>query len=150
MKYPGMILLAFALAAALCAQDTKTDLFVGTWKLNVAKSKFKPGPAPQGSTVTIEADGKIAVQEVDQKGQATNWSVTPSEGAPVAVTGLPDMTVIQKRINDRTMEHTWKSGNSIEKGRAVVSKDGKVMTYTLTGTGQDGKPEHDVQVFEKQ
>ena len=35
-----------------------TDPRVGTWKLNVAKSKYNPGPAPQSQTLTIEPSGK--------------------------------------------------------------------------------------------
>jgi hypothetical protein len=35
-------------------------------------------------------------------------------------------------------------------GKNVISKNGKTMTYTLTGTGSDGKPVHDVEIWEKQ
>jgi hypothetical protein len=31
---------------------------VGTWKLNVEKSKFNPGPAPKSSVLTYEAVGE--------------------------------------------------------------------------------------------
>jgi hypothetical protein len=60
-----LILCALALAAA-------DDPFVGTWKLNVAKSKFSPGPAPQSQTVTIGADNKVEVSGTDSEGQAVN------------------------------------------------------------------------------
>src|SRR5438552_2745327 len=35
-----------------------SDPRVGTWKLNVAKSKYSPGPAPQSQTLKVEASGK--------------------------------------------------------------------------------------------
>jgi len=35
-----------------------SDPRVGTWKLNVAKSKYNPGPAPQSQTLKVEASGK--------------------------------------------------------------------------------------------
>src|SRR4051794_30609988 len=50
------------------------DPLVGTWKLNVAKSTFSPGPGPKGTTVTYEADGEWVVtkaQRVDPTGKAT-------------------------------------------------------------------------------
>src|SRR5262245_35047842 len=31
------------------------DMFSGTWKLNVAKSKYSPGPAPKSGTLKVEA-----------------------------------------------------------------------------------------------
>src|SRR5438046_10731984 len=42
--------------ANLSAQAS--DPRVGTWKLNVAKSKYSPGPAPQSQTLKVEASGK--------------------------------------------------------------------------------------------
>jgi hypothetical protein len=35
-----------------------TDPVVGTWKLDVAKSTYKPGPAPKSTTVVVEPAGK--------------------------------------------------------------------------------------------
>jgi hypothetical protein len=53
----GLLMLC---ALALVAADNP---FVGTWKLNVAKSKFSPGPPPQSQTVTIGADNKVQAQQ---------------------------------------------------------------------------------------
>jgi hypothetical protein len=47
---------------------------VGTWKLNVEKSKFNPGPAPKSSVLTYEAVGegvKVAVEGVNAQGNPT-------------------------------------------------------------------------------
>ena len=41
---------------ALSAQAA--DPIVGTWKLNVAKSTYSPGPAPKSITAKIEAAGE--------------------------------------------------------------------------------------------
>jgi len=41
--------------ANLSAQAS--DPRIGTWKLNVAKSKYNPGPAPQALTVNVEPLG---------------------------------------------------------------------------------------------
>ena len=42
------------LAARLLAADNP---FLGTWKLDVAKSQFSPGPGPKELTVRLEQDG---------------------------------------------------------------------------------------------
>src|SRR4029453_14759620 len=42
--------------AVVSAQDTNPR--VGSWQLNVRKSKYNPGPAPKNQTQKIEAAGK--------------------------------------------------------------------------------------------
>jgi hypothetical protein len=47
---------------------------VGTWKLNVEKSKFNPGPAPKSSVLTYEAAGegvKVTNEGVNAQGNPT-------------------------------------------------------------------------------
>ena len=155
MKCMGVILIALAGAFAVVAQDTQNgpaaqnDRFVGTWKLNVAKSKFSPGPALKDETVTIAPD-KVTVEEVTGDGKTSTWSYTPSPGATATITGLENSSVMEKKVNDNTIEHTWKMGNSTMQGKGVLSKYGKKMTYTLTGTNQEGKAVHNVLIFEKQ
>jgi len=57
---------------------------------------------------------------------------------------------MDQSANDRTMDHKWKMGADNMHGKGIVSQDGKTMTYTLTGTNSDGKPLHNVLLFEKQ
>lgn len=47
----GLMFLGF-ISAAFAA-----DVYTGTWKLNVAKSKFSPGPAPKVVNVLITEKG---------------------------------------------------------------------------------------------
>ncbi len=126
------------------------SLVPGVWKLNVAKSQFSPGPGPSSDTVTIGADHKVTVEEVRANGQNVNYSFTPSEGVAVPITGMQDATIMEKRIDSHTVEHTWKMGEMTLNGRAVISDDGKTMTYTMTGTAPDGTPVHNVEIYEKQ
>ncbi len=152
MKYLPAVLIALMVPFAVRAQVTQSsqnDAFIGTWKLNVAKSKFSPGPGAKSETVTITQD-KVSVEAEDANGKTENWSYTPTEGSTANITGLENSSVMTKKVNDRTIEHTWKMGDSTMHGRAVLSKDGKTMRYTMTGTTRDGKPIHDVETFEKQ
>ena len=62
----GMLLAPFALLAQ------SSDSWVGTWKLDVAKSKYSPGPAPKSNTVKIspsEGGLSIVVDGIDGEGK---------------------------------------------------------------------------------
>jgi hypothetical protein len=139
-----LLLCAMALAAA-------DDPFVGTWKLNPAKSKFEPGPAPQSETVNIGADGKVSIAETDAKGQTVNWSYTFAKGGSAPITGLPDANAsVMETRKGNTVDHTWNIGKTPSKGHGVVSKDGKTLTYTLQGEDANGKKMKNTEVYEKQ
>lgn len=146
----GISLMAalFASAVLLAAQANQNSPFTGTWKLNVAKSKFSPGPAPKSETVTIAADGKVSVEEVTADDKTVNWSFTESDTA-VPIEGMENSTVITKRSGN-TVDHTWKMGTGAETGHGVISKNGKTMKYTMTGTNAQGQTVHNVLIFEKQ
>jgi hypothetical protein len=52
---------------------------IGTWKLNVARSKYTPGPPPKSATITYEetADGiKRTGESVDAEGKTTSFGYT--------------------------------------------------------------------------
>jgi hypothetical protein len=138
--------LLFLCSFALRAAD---DPFVGTWKLNPAKSKFSPGPGLQSATLVIEAGGKVSMNEVDPQGQAMSWSYTATPGAAAPLTGPPDSSVMETRKGN-TVKHEWKFGKAAYKGHGVVSKDGKTITYTIEGTDADGKKVKNTEIYEKQ
>ena len=51
----------------------QSDPQVGVWKLNLAKSKYSPGPPPKSATTKIEAVGagtKVVVDQVAGDGPA--------------------------------------------------------------------------------
>src|SRR5713226_7592677 len=88
----GMVLLALS-GVELAAQGT--DPIVGTWELNVVKSKYSPGPAPKSETRTYVAAGqdiKATSKGVgaDEKPTVGQWTVNydgkdrPQSGSPDA------------------------------------------------------------------
>jgi hypothetical protein len=141
-----LLLFALAIAVVVAAAD---DLFVGTWKLNLAKSKFSPGPPPKSLTVTIDPGGKVSVQEVTADGKELAWGYTTSGDTPATITGMENSTVVEKRT-ERTVNHTWNMGGSPMTGHGVLSKNGKVMTYTLKGKNEKGEAISNVEVYDKQ
>ena len=142
----------FVFCAALCASDPS----MGTWKLNLAKSKYSPGPPPKSATITYEQSGeevKRTGETVDADGKTTSFQYTAKyDGKDYPVSGSDTFdTIAIKRINDHTTTATLKKdGKVVSSARRVVSKDGKVMTLTLTGTNAKGEKFKNVAVYEKQ
>jgi len=140
------------------------DIFVGTWKVNIAKSKYDPGPAPKVPSitdVTAVGDGLKFVQDgVAGTGQKTHGEFTvkfdgkdyPAKGT---IDGKPDPTyqdmISAKKIDDYTFEFTSKLKNKIIQVQKVVfSKDGKTRTVTQTGTNAQDKPFNNTVIYDKQ
>jgi len=147
-KYLGIGVFLLTMAVPVLAQ-TSNEAWFGTWKLNVAKSKFDPGPAPQSETVTIAPDGKVTVDDTQPDGTAQSWSYTYSEGTEVPITGMPNSSVKETRTA-RTVEHAWKFNGGSYTGKGVMAKNGKSFTYTMDGTDSQGRHEHNVSLYEKQ
>jgi len=151
-----MILSAAVLALALPASAQSKDPFAGTWRLNVAKSKYSPGPAPKSIASTYEAAGqgyKVSVKTEAASG-ATQYSyATNLDGKDSPVTGNnpnADMLAV-RRIDARTLESVSKKGGKVTiTQRNVVSADGKTRTVTTTGTDPQGRKVNNVAVFERQ
>jgi len=145
----GMTLISASLAVA-------GENWLGTWKLNTAKSKFSPGPAPQSMTLKFEStpDGiKLTSQGVNAEGQPTAGGYTAKfDGKEVPVTGNPNAdTGAPRKIDDNNYENTWKKGGKVTiTSKAVVSPDGKTLTMTQSGTNAEGKAVSSTVVYEKQ
>ena len=150
----ALIALAITTVAAFGADNT-----LGTWKLDVAKSKYTPAPMPIKSlTVTREAsDGgvKVTITGEQADGTAINATYTAKyDGTPVSVTGqgAPYDTIAIKQVNANTVtDERKKTGGPYKAtGRTVVSNGGKTMTNTVKGTNDQGKAFTQTFVFEKQ
>jgi len=150
----ALVFLVFGLIDSARAQ--KADPLVGTWKLNVEKSKFDPGPAPKSNTVKIEAAGegvKATSDGVGADGKPTHTEFTAKyDGKDYPITGSPNADMVSlKRIDPNTIEQTNKKG-----GKVVITltrkidASGKVMTITGKGTNAEGKPINNTTVYEKQ
>lgn len=144
---------------SLSVGASAADSSIGTWKLNVAKSKYSPGPPPKSVTLKYETAGdgvKLSVERIDEQGKATSGGYTAKydgKDVPYAGTGGPlgAETVALKRIDASTVEATFKRGGKvIATARGVVSADGKTRTITTTGTNEQGQKVHNVAVYDKQ
>lgn len=152
-----MLCAKFAFATLVLAGSLlAADPAVGTWKLNVAKSKYSPGPPPKSATVTYEASGegiRRTGQTVNADGQTTSFEYTAQyDGKDYPVKGNPNADSISlKRVNDRTVEGTLKKEGKVTTNvRRVVSADGKTLTITVKGKNAQGQNVNNVSVYEKQ
>jgi hypothetical protein len=129
---------------------------VGTWKLNLTKSKFDPGPAPKSQTETVEAQGdgvKYTVDVVRADGKPISYSFAvkfDGEDNPIMGASVAD-TVSAKRIDSNNFEFTSKKGGKVLGTiKATVSKDGMVKTGDAKGTNAAGVKYENVVVYDKQ
>ena len=151
-------LVCLGLSAVLAAPAfAQSDSQVGVWKLNPAKSKYSPGPAPTTATTTIEAAGagtKVSVDQTLPDGTRRQYSFTSNyDGKDVPVTGTnPDAdTVARTRVNATTVKTVGKKGGKVTTTQtSTVSADGKTRTVTTTGTGGNGHPVTNVAVYDRQ
>lgn len=150
------LLTAAVLAVTLVGHAQSTDPFVGTWKMNPAKSKYSPGPMPKSITSIYEASGKgykVSVTNEAASGNAQYSYTTNADGTDSKVSGNnPNAdTITVRRIDSRTLESVSKQGGKVTiTQRNVIAADGKSRTVTTTGTDPKGQKVHNVAVFERQ
>jgi len=158
-----MLLRLFAVAlftVLFCATlQAQNSAFVGTWKLNVSKSKFDPGPGPKSLTRKVEALGSDGVKytfdgvSADGKPLAYSFSIH-FDGKDNAISGsMPSGadTIAAKMMDAHHFVATLKKGaKEIGSSKVSVSEDGKTTTVDSTGTNAAGAKVHDIQVFDKQ
>jgi hypothetical protein len=150
----GGVVLAAVLALTVIAWGADSN--VGTWKLNLDKSKYSPGPAPKSQTLTIEAsDGGIKYTSDGENAEGSSVHVeftAKYDGMDNPVTGSPAFdSIALKRIDANTIESTTKKdGTVMATSRTVISKDGKTRTVTIKGKNAKGQDVNNVVVYDKQ
>ena len=153
----GVVLsVACAVVLSVATGAQAPDPLVGTWKLDVAKSTYKPGPAPKSATVVITAAGKglkIDVDAVGGDGKPMKWMyANERDGKDTPVTGHPaydTVTVAQTSPTEGTITYK-KGGKAVANAKTSLSKDGKTLTVTTTGTDPMGQAMNNVALYTKQ
>ena len=164
-------LLVFLLAFLGSAGSLQAaDPFVGTWKLNVAKSN--PAPTPPG--MAIKKEGKeetVVIQETSEryevqrtlKGTRENGSAIdlsqrywfPLKGGPITYSEGPPPAAgtsgIMKKIDDSTIVLvTTRDGTVASSTHITVNANSKTMRVDTTEVDAQGQPVQGLAVFDKQ
>ena len=149
----GLGLMAFVLCPAISTAQPP-DPIVGTWKLNLAKSKYAT-PAPKSMTLTVAPAAigySMTVEAIGPDGQPQKWSFTSRyDGSESAVEGNPaiDAVVARSDGSSGTVEYK-KAGRVLVTTTSVLSDDGKSLTATVKMLDAQGKELTTLAVYDRQ
>jgi hypothetical protein len=112
------------------AQHTPENLLVGVWVLDVAASRYLPGPAPRAETRTYTKgpDGiKGVVKRTHADGNVVTFEYMANTDREYMVTGTPDYDAVKLRqIDPFTSE-------------ALLTHAGAIFGTATRTIGRDGK-----------
>ena len=136
----------------------QNDPWVGTWKLNVARSQYTGTAAPKSETRTVVAQGngqQVTYEGIAADGSRIAFSLTTNlDGKDSPISGAGPFgadTIAAKRVDAYTITAVVKkAGKEIRTVTTVLSKDGKVTTQTAKGTNEQGQPISYTSVWDKQ
>ena len=149
--------MAFALLMVVDTLQAQSNPLVGTWKTNLAKSKFvlggqgiqqtvrydaAPGGAIKYTSDRVNADGTTSRNEFTA---FLNGSTSPYHG----VSGRDAIKI--RKIDARTYQVAYMNGGQVVQiNYWTVSPDGKTLTTVSTGVASDNTVYSRVVVADKQ
>ena len=152
---------ALALAFALLTVPhlvSAADPFVGTFKLNVARSATSGGQLPAEMRLTISEDGRNLLIATSGKTAAgspitADVLVVPKAGGKVKAPAGErnyDSTVVS-RSNPNTIDVVaQQKGKETARVTLALSRDGKTLTRSFTSTNAQGRPLTATSVLERE
>jgi hypothetical protein len=153
----SIALLSLVACAFPQASFAQSSPLIGTWKLNLEKSKLTPGTAPRSQTATFQQDGqniKNTNQTIDAQGNATTSVLLHIyDGQPHPTTGNPlyDASAYLRLDANTVVYSRFKGGKLVQIGTIAVSQDGKSRTNTASGIlGPNGLAGTTVSFYDKQ
>src|SRR3982751_4222153 len=122
--------------AHLFAQHDPEELLVGTWVLDVAASRYLPGPAPRAETriYTKTPDGiNGIVKRTQLDGTVQTIEYLANTDREQMVTGTPEYDAVKLRqIDPFTSEALLTHGGAVfGAATRMISRNGKSMTITF-------------------
>jgi hypothetical protein len=133
------------------------DVWLGTWKVNLAKSTYSPGVLrraplwPSGSASAVVSSRQRVVGWMSRA--PVRWVVvTRLDGKDAPISGAAAGTTRAfKRLDARSYEFvTNVDGKVVTTTRAVLSSDGKSRTLTSTGVNPQEQHMNEAVVWDKQ
>jgi hypothetical protein len=145
-----MVVAVFCAAPVLAADDP----IIGTWKLNVSKSKFGDAPLKAGTRVYTVSDGLYTLEQkqtgADGKDRSTTATYRDGKEEKQPPGGAGDATRA-KKIDANTWDFDLlKDGKVVGRVHRVVSADGKTLTVKNSGLKLSGAGGDETLVYDKQ
>jgi hypothetical protein len=131
------------------------DPFIGTYKLNAAKSKMSGAPAVVDGTLIITEDGDNLVLTPSFKTTdgpvGGGRLVIPKAGGIVRVPEGEGAYDSITRVNSNTIQVvTTRQGKEGLRVQLTLSPDGKALTRSIKGTNPQEQPLEGLSVLERQ
>src|ERR1043165_5547555 len=150
-----VVLVALAVSSSPAAAQRATvspkapDHLVGVWQVNVAKSRYFPGPAPVSETRTYTRDGDSVVGVIlrtFKDGRRERIEYTANFDREYPVMGTEDFDhVTLKRIDEfRSVAVLSHAGRVYGIARRAISSDNKSMTITFRRENETGPSVYNV------
>ena len=161
------LLFLIACASLLAQTPAGKNPIVGTWRLNLEKSKFESGPPPKGQTrqYSQRHDGLIVanIWSISAQGNPSfTQTVSKYDGKEYGQYNQTTLETFQANgtqtgntqafavVDAYTVEITNKvDGRVAATSRRTVSEDGNTMTHVIKGTNAQDKPYTNVLVFDR-
>jgi hypothetical protein len=167
MKLVVSIIMGVCLICGACASHAQVPFIIGTWKFNVAASKF-PGPAPQleirryrltgdgvliGVAVVIDAHGRPDFLQFAAKVGGKDYPEFDTQSAAQYLIDrtVPPRTYAEIPTSDPRKVH-WvdkAAGKILSSGEKWVSEDGQTMSFTADAKDGQGRNVQYLYVFDR-
>jgi hypothetical protein len=150
----AVVVAAVLSASASQSKPVKDEPILGTWQLNVAKSRYRPGPGPVSETRTYKrgpngVEGTIFRKFANGRSDRIEYVAEYDREYPVIGTEDYDH-ILLKRIDDRTAEAVLShAGRVYGTARRVIAPSGSSMTITLRRETPSGDVVMNVAVYER-
>ncbi|HEU4416768.1 MAG TPA: hypothetical protein VFT65_18405 [Candidatus Angelobacter sp.] len=131
-------------AKAEANRSVSADPWVGSWKMDVSRSRLH-GPAPQEETLVIESvaggDIKYSLKSVGQDSQYTiTYDGKSDSAAPVLVDGKEAGTATYHRVNSRQYSGKSKMSSGLTTTETIeLSPNHKQLTVTVHARQAEGE-----------
>ncbi|HYR45198.1 MAG TPA: hypothetical protein VER98_19350 [Terriglobia bacterium] len=161
------ILFSIACAGLLAQTPAGKNPIIGTWRLNLEKSKFESGSPPKQQTrqYSQRRDGLIVANIWSTNAQGNpsfTQTVSKYDGKEYGQYNQTTLETFQATgtqtgntqafvmVDAYTVDITNKvDGRVATTSRRTVSEDGKTMTHVVKGTNAQDKPYTNVLVFDR-
>jgi hypothetical protein len=136
----------------------QNQLFVGTWKVDVARSTYQPGAAPRSETLRFEPVGdrfKVSLDGVNDQGPYHSEATGTFDGMDVPLVATPTRQARFTYAFSRLDDHTWDIVIKVNGERRisvhnVVSDDGRTMRGVATAVTNQRQVTSQIVIYEKQ
>jgi hypothetical protein len=131
------------------------DPILGVWKLNLARSRFNPGPAPRSQTRTYVETPKgiqVTIRSVGANGRSSTIAFPErydGRDYPVQGSEVADALALV-RINDYMAEATMKHGSRVvASAKRLITDEGKTLVIDYKEPSPE-RPVDNELVYDKQ